>query len=110
MNAPWGLLELLSDHCSSFSSIFFLIIIIIFYFPLQRRKRRQMLGGALLFVVFTDLFIKMNLEVLDFFRGRKFREVPLRKLMILLLSVNAVLDDAEEKELTKPGAKSGLMS
>jgi phage gp36-like protein len=68
----------------------------------------DVVGGALLSVVFTDLFKKMNLEVLDFFRGQKVREGPLRKLRILLLSVNAVLDNAEEKELTKLGVKEWL--
>jgi hypothetical protein len=68
----------------------------------------DLVGGALLSVVFSDLFNQMNLEVLNFFRGQKVREGPLKKLRILLLSVNAVLDNAEEKELTKPGVKEWL--
>ncbi|XP_059435025.1 putative disease resistance RPP13-like protein 1 [Corylus avellana] len=65
-------------------------------------------GGALLSVVFDGLLKKMNREVLDFFRGRKLADGPLRKLKIALLSVKSVVEDAEDKELTKPAVKEWL--
>ncbi len=68
----------------------------------------DVVGGALLSVVLQELFEKMTREVLDIFRGRKLADGPLRKLKIALLSVNAVLEDAEDKELTKPAVKEWL--
>jgi hypothetical protein len=59
-------------------------------------------GGALLSVVFEDLLKKMTREVLDFFRGRKLADEPFRKMKIAMLSVRAVIEDAEDKELTQP--------
>ncbi|XP_062173749.1 putative disease resistance RPP13-like protein 1 [Alnus glutinosa] len=47
-------------------------------------------------------------DFVDFFRGRKLNEGLLRKLKIALLSVNALLEDAEEKQLTKPAVKAWL--
>jgi len=47
-------------------------------------------------------------DFVDFFRGRKLNEGLLRKLKISLLSVNALLEDAEEKQLTKPAVKAWL--
>jgi len=47
-------------------------------------------------------------DFVDFFRGRKLNEGLLRKLKIALLSVNALLEDAEEKQLTKPAVKVWL--
>jgi hypothetical protein len=68
----------------------------------------DVVGGAFLSVFFEDLFKKMTLEVLDFFRGRKLADGPLRKLKIALLSVNAVVEDAEEKGLANPDVKVWL--
>jgi hypothetical protein len=65
-------------------------------------------GGALLSVVFDDLLKKMTLEVLDFFGGRKLADRPLGKLKIPLLSLKSVVEDAEDKELTKPAVKEWL--
>ena len=65
-------------------------------------------GGALLSAVFDVLLKKMTLEVLDFFRGRKLADGPLRKLKLLLLSAKSVVDDAEDKELTNPVVKEWL--
>jgi hypothetical protein len=47
-------------------------------------------------------------DFVDFFRGRKLNEGLLHKLKIALLSVNALLEDAEEKQLTKPAVKAWL--
>ncbi|XP_062173752.1 putative disease resistance RPP13-like protein 1 [Alnus glutinosa] len=47
-------------------------------------------------------------EFVGFFQGRKLNEGLLQKLKISLLSVNALLEDAEEKQLTKPAVKAWL--
>jgi Leucine-rich repeat (LRR) protein len=47
-------------------------------------------------------------EFVGFFQGRKLNEGLLHKLKISLLSVNALLEDAEEKQLTKPAVKAWL--
>ncbi|XP_059440562.1 putative disease resistance RPP13-like protein 1 [Corylus avellana] len=65
-------------------------------------------GGVLLSAVLQALFEKVTREVLDFSQGRKLADGTLRKLKIALLSVNAVAEDAEEKELTKPAVKVWL--
>ncbi|XP_059440552.1 putative disease resistance RPP13-like protein 1 [Corylus avellana] len=66
------------------------------------------MADALLSVVFQVLIDRMSREVLDFFGGRKLAEGPLRNLRIALLSVKAVVEDAEEKELTNPDVKVWL--
>ncbi|KAG7945834.1 hypothetical protein I3843_14G008600 [Carya illinoinensis] len=55
--------------------------------------------SAILGVVFDKV---VSPEVVDFMQGRKLTEGLLRKLKTAVLSVNAVLEDAEEKEHTKP--------
>ncbi|KAF5469794.1 hypothetical protein F2P56_010354 [Juglans regia] len=60
-------------------------------------------GLAFLSAVLGVVFDKMvSPEVVDFMQGRKLTEGLLRKLKTAVLSVNAVLEDAEEKQLTKP--------
>jgi hypothetical protein len=49
-------------------------------------------------------------EFVGFFHGRKLNEGLLHKLKMSLLSVNALVDDAEEKQLTKPVVKAWLKS
>ncbi|KAG6628318.1 hypothetical protein CIPAW_14G006400 [Carya illinoinensis] len=55
--------------------------------------------SAILGVVFDKV---VSPKVVDFMQGRKLTEGLLRKLKTTVLSVNAVLEDAEEKEHTKP--------
>jgi Leucine-rich repeat (LRR) protein len=78
------------------------------FFRCKEENMADVVGGALLSVVLEELFGKMTREVLDFFWGQKLADGPLRKLKIALLSVNAVLEDAEDKELTKPAVKEWL--
>ena len=47
-------------------------------------------------------------DFVDFFRGRSLKDGLLRKLKTTLLSVNAVLEDAEDKQFTKPDVKDWL--
>ena len=47
-------------------------------------------------------------EFVDFFRARKLKDGLLMKLKTTLLSVNAVLEDAEDKQFTKPAVKDWL--
>uniref|UniRef100_A0A2N9G466 NB-ARC domain-containing protein n=1 Tax=Fagus sylvatica TaxID=28930 RepID=A0A2N9G466_FAGSY len=44
-------------------------------------------------------------EVIDFFSQTKMNNEPLRKLKTALLLINAVLNDAEEKQITSPAVK-----
>ena len=65
-----------------------------------------LVGGAFLSAFLQVLFDRIaSREVADFFRGRILSDVLLRKLKIALLSVNAVLEDAEEKQVTKSAVK-----
>ncbi|KAI4323804.1 hypothetical protein L6164_023384 [Bauhinia variegata] len=45
-------------------------------------------------------------DILEFLKGNNLDEALLKKLTILLLSVNAVLDDAEEKQILDPNVKA----
>jgi len=47
-------------------------------------------------------------DFVDFFWGRKLNEGLLHKLKIALLSANALLEDAEEKQLTRPAVKAWI--
>lgn len=68
-----------------------------------------LVGGAFLSAFLQVLFDRIaSSEVADFFRGRILSDGLLRKLKIALLSVNAVLEDAEEKQVTKSAVKEWL--
>ncbi|KAF3965381.1 hypothetical protein CMV_010428 [Castanea mollissima] len=68
-----------------------------------------LVGGAFLSAFLQVLFDRIaSSEVTDFFRGRILSDGLLRKLKIALLSVNAVLEDAEEKQVTKSAVKEWL--
>jgi hypothetical protein len=66
-------------------------------------------AGLLLSPFLQAFFERMaSGDFVDFFRGRELNEGLLHKLKIALLSVNALLEDAEEKQLTKPAVKVWL--
>ncbi|RDY05029.1 putative disease resistance RPP13-like protein 1, partial [Mucuna pruriens] len=69
----------------------------------------ELVGGALLSASLQVAFDRLaSLKVLDFFRGRKLNEALLKKLNIMLLSINAVVDDAEEKQISDQYVKAWL--
>ncbi|KAF3954666.1 hypothetical protein CMV_020015 [Castanea mollissima] len=66
-------------------------------------------GGAFLSATLQVLFDRMaSPEVLDFIRGRKVPDNLLVKLETSCLALNAVLNDAEEKEISNPPVKKWL--
>ncbi|KAK7824137.1 putative disease resistance rpp13-like protein 1 [Quercus suber] len=68
-----------------------------------------LVGGAFLSAFLQVAFDRVaSREVLDFLKGRKDIWGLLRKLKIKLLSANAVLNDAEEKQITDPAVKEWL--
>ncbi|KAJ1413511.1 P-loop containing nucleoside triphosphate hydrolase [Sesbania bispinosa] len=70
----------------------------------------ELVCGALLSSSFQVAFERLaSREVLDFFRGRKLNEELLNKLNIKLLSINAVLDDAEQRQIRNPNVKAWLV-
>jgi hypothetical protein len=66
--------------------------------------------ASLLLSPFLQVFFEQMAsgEFLEIFRRRKLDEGLLHKLKIALLSVNALLEDAEEKQLTKPAVRVWL--
>ncbi|KAB1209656.1 putative disease resistance RPP13-like protein 1 [Morella rubra] len=68
-----------------------------------------LVGGSFLSAFLQVLFDRIaSREVIDFFRGAKLDGGLLEKLEITLLSVSAVLEDAEEKEVTMAPVKAWL--
>ncbi|XP_027909714.1 putative disease resistance protein At3g14460 isoform X2 [Vigna unguiculata] len=69
----------------------------------------ETLGGALFGAVLQVLFDKLDShQVLDYFRGRKLDEKLLKNLRRKLVSINAVVDDAELKQFTDAYVKAWL--
>ncbi|XP_048318639.2 putative disease resistance RPP13-like protein 1 [Ziziphus jujuba] len=68
-----------------------------------------LVGGAFLSATLQVLFDRLaHREVLDYLGGKKFNHGLLKKLKIMLLSVNSVLNDAEEKQIADPAVKEWL--
>ncbi|KAB5573011.1 hypothetical protein DKX38_000205 [Salix brachista] len=68
-----------------------------------------LVGGSILSAFLQVLFDRMaSREILDFFKERKLNDRLLKKLKIMMISVSGVLDDAEEKQVTKPAVKEWL--
>ncbi|PRQ31776.1 putative P-loop containing nucleoside triphosphate hydrolase, leucine-rich repeat domain, L [Rosa chinensis] len=69
----------------------------------------QVVGGAFLSSSLAVLFDRMaSRPVVDFIRGKKTAAVLLHKLKMKLLSVNKLLDDAEEKQLRNSRVRDWL--
>ncbi|XP_060669492.1 putative disease resistance RPP13-like protein 1 [Ziziphus jujuba] len=69
----------------------------------------ELVGGALLSATLQVLFDRLaSREVVDCFRGNKLSDELINSLKIVLLAVNAMLDDAEEKQITNPNIKQWL--
>ncbi|KAG2670691.1 hypothetical protein I3760_14G099000 [Carya illinoinensis] len=69
----------------------------------------QLVGGALLSAFLQVLFDRMaSREFVDFLRGQKPSDELLYKLKNVLLSVGAVLEDAEDKQVTNSSVKTWL--
>ncbi|KAG2670699.1 hypothetical protein I3760_14G099300 [Carya illinoinensis] len=67
------------------------------------------LGGAVLSPFLQILFDKMTSgEFVDFLRGRKLNDGLLNKLKTILLSVEVMLEDAEDKQVMNPSVKKWL--
>ncbi|RXH84824.1 hypothetical protein DVH24_041592 [Malus domestica] len=66
-------------------------------------------GGAALSGFFQQVFVKLDSqEVRNFIRGKKLTDRLLKKLRIKLMSVGAVYDDAEQKQLRNPHVRLWL--
>ncbi|KAG2671099.1 hypothetical protein I3760_14G117900 [Carya illinoinensis] len=69
----------------------------------------ELVGGALLSSFLQVFFDRMaSREFVDFLRGRKPSDELLYKLKNVLLSVGAVLEDAEDKQVTNSSVKTWL--
>ncbi|CAJ1977959.1 unnamed protein product [Sphenostylis stenocarpa] len=69
----------------------------------------ETLGGALFGAVLQVLFDRLDSHhVLDYFHRRKLNEKLLKKLKVKLLSINAVIDDAELKQFSNSYVKAWL--
>jgi len=78
---------------------------LLFHFPTSflTMPLLETLGGALFGAVLQVLFHKLDShQVLDYFRGKKLDEKLLKNLRRKLVSINAVVDDAELKQFTNP--------
>ncbi|XP_040994517.1 putative disease resistance RPP13-like protein 1 [Juglans microcarpa x Juglans regia] len=69
----------------------------------------ELVGGTLLSAFLQVFFDRMvSSEFVDFLRGQKPSDELLSKLKNVLLSVGAVLEDAEDKQVTNSSVKKWL--
>ncbi|KAJ4823580.1 hypothetical protein Tsubulata_040264 [Turnera subulata] len=68
-----------------------------------------LVAGAVVSAVFSVLFEKMaSQEIVNFFKQRKLDDKLLKKLKTRMNTVNGLLEDAEEKQITSPAVKNWL--
>ncbi|KAF7824659.1 putative disease resistance RPP13-like protein 1 [Senna tora] len=69
----------------------------------------ELVGGALLSAFLQAAFDRLaSPDTLNFFRKRRLNETLLNKLNVMLLSINTVVDDAEQKQISNPNVKAWL--
>ncbi|XP_027927610.1 putative disease resistance RPP13-like protein 1 [Vigna unguiculata] len=90
-----------------------LLILLLVYSALQHhiesKEAMAFVGEAFLSAAVEVLLNRIiSCEFQDFFHSKKLDFLPLRKLRITLLSLQAVLNDAEERQITNPAVKEWL--
>ncbi|GMN53688.1 hypothetical protein TIFTF001_022810 [Ficus carica] len=69
----------------------------------------ELVSGAFLSSLFQNIFERITSpEVVDFLRGKKLNSGLLKKMKLMLLSVNVVLDDADKEQIRNPAVKDWL--
>ncbi|XP_060669566.1 putative disease resistance RPP13-like protein 1 isoform X1 [Ziziphus jujuba] len=69
----------------------------------------SLVGGAFLSATLQVVFDRLaSQDVVDYLRGKKLNDELINNLKTVLSAVNAVLDDAEDKQITNPNVKQWL--